>query len=33
MLEKKTSNMIRNAKRKMERDLVICEDKNNRKFT
>ena len=32
-IEKETSNKIRNAKRKLERDLVNDKDKNNRKFT
>jgi hypothetical protein len=31
-LEKETSKKIRNAKRKMEKDLAYSEDKNNRKF-
>ncbi len=31
-LEKETSKKIRNAKRKMEKDLAYGEDKNNRKF-
>ncbi len=31
-LEKETSKKIRNAKRKMEKNLAYSEDKNNRKF-
>jgi hypothetical protein len=31
-IEKETAKKIRNAKRKLEKDLVSGEDKNNRKF-
>ncbi len=32
-IEKETANKIRNAKRKLERELVNDKDKNNSKFT
>jgi hypothetical protein len=32
-IEKEVSNKIRNAKRKLEKELVTGPDKNNRKFT